>query len=223
MQRRLRLAQRETERWREATVDAAQLAPAERLAWYRASLTLVAMLVDRFRAEDYPFGPWDIVEDAFEGYSAVPWVETGIDAEVYIRDAIELVVWRVDANTYSFYEGIPAHLGELVESLLTDMLVDVRRHGPADQELLLLDQWATFAAAHDRNEDLVPLAYAIGSRNVYATQFLAEVADHVGSDLGLQVFAASNRPGPEQDRVLSACVSMYDREPPRLRLPVRRI
>jgi hypothetical protein len=37
------------------------------------------------------------------------------------------------------------------------------------------------------------------------------------------VFAASNRPGPQKDRVLSACVSMFDREPPRLRVPVRSI
>lgn len=223
VQRRLALARREEERWQEAAAVAAGLPPPERLAWYRASLTLVAVLLDRFRPDDYPYGPWGFVEGAFEGYCAVPWVETGIDAEVYVRDAIELVVWRIDANTYSLYAGIPMDLGEVVESILTEMLAEVRRHGLGNQEVKLLDEWATFAAAHDRYDDLVPLAYALGSRKVFLTQFLAEVAEHADSDLSLQVFAASNRPGPEQDRVVSACVSMFSREPPRLRAPIRAI
>jgi hypothetical protein len=223
VQRRLALARGETQRWREAAAVASQLPPAELLAWYRASQTLVAVLLDRFRADDHPSGPWDIEEEVFEGYYAVPWVETGIEPEVYIRDAIELVVWCVHANTSSFYEGIPKQHGTLVESLLTEILAEVRRHGMVDKELLVLDEWATFAAAHDRCDEWVPLAHAIGSSDVFATQFLAEVAEHVDADLALQVFAASNRPGPQQDRVIDACVSMFNRAPPPLRLPVRSI
>jgi hypothetical protein len=212
------------DRWELLTRVAAELHPPERLALHRAALTLVSELEERFPWIEYPHGPIVLLEHAFNSYFRVPWIETGIDAEVYIRDAIDLLLWRDDArqaDSFAFLEGTPAEHGALIERVLADLLAELRRRGLADAKQRLLNLWASFVVAHQRYEDFVPLARAIGSSDLITTMFLVEVAadlsggdQHSRDQLMLRIFSAADQPGEWQDSLRDRCWRDLGCDPP---------
>lgn len=207
-------------RWRRLRDRAAHLDAARRLALHRAALTVIGELDEQYPWDQYSsHSPGGLFEEAFAEYFSVPWMESGIDLDTYVRDAVELVVWRDYGLVFGrphLFDAIPRDQGDRVAALLGSIRKELRARRYRVQERDLLRLWASFVVTHERFDDFVPLAREIGSdRCIPSVQMLAEVAlGEEREELALAVFGAANQPGKGQAFLISECRRLLGRHPP---------
>ena len=181
--------------------------PAQQLALHRAVLTT---LLDAIEHADDSCGTLaDLFSDAFTAYVGVPWEDTGIKPEAYVRDVIEFGVWEdygLTDDLETFFEELPRRYGSLADEVLAGLVPELRRFGFDYQHERVLALRAALLVAHRRYDQYVELAATVGSSAWKPIVSMAERAQKAGKrDLALAVFRAADVPGWHRDYLRDEC------------------
>ncbi len=104
---------------------------------------------------------------------------------------------------------------DLVEALLWSLAAELRGHRLGYQAEVAMALVAYLHAATGRLDRLVAAAERLGSDQWMPIVALAKTALAAGRrDLALEVFAAANRPGLQQDYLASRCLELTGQPPP---------
>jgi hypothetical protein len=143
-------------------------------------------------------------------YLDLDWRAGGVDADSYWRDLCDFLVLDDYALVYEVETDVFAHVGaadvDLVEAVLLGLADEYRAHhlDYTSGEALQLLAWLHVAGRHwDR---YVETARRLGSRHWKPIVAMAESALRVRNHaLAVDVFAAANRAGPQQDHLRRRC------------------
>jgi hypothetical protein len=195
--------------------------PARRLALWRGLLTAGIEALAEVRDSDGELAGF--LGESLATYARLPWQRSGIDPQVYFTDLCELCVWENHGLLYQRetapFASLASEDRDLVEALLWSLAAELRGHRlgyPAEVAVALV---AYLQAATGRLDRLVATAERLGSDQWMPVVALAQTALAAGRrDLALEVFAAANRPGLQQDYLASRCLELTGQPPPRRHL-----
>jgi hypothetical protein len=195
--------------------------PARRLALWRGLLSAGIEALGEVRDSDGELAGF--LGESLATYARLPWQPSGIDAQVYFTDLCELCVWENHGLLYQRETAPFASVGvehrDLVEALLWSLAAELQGHRlgyPAEVAMALV---AYLQAATGRLDRLVVTAERLGSEQWMPIVALAQTALAAGRcDLALEVFAAVNRPGLQQDYLAARCLELTGQPPPRRHL-----
>jgi hypothetical protein len=178
--------------------------PAERLALYRAFLTVHLEVMEC--ADDSCGVLGDTYKEHLSKYWEIDVAATGIAPEVYFRDFLELATWEdyglID-DMEAFFAGVGPEQVALIESILREIIAELRSHR--------LDYQVEKAMRH------------LGALYVAQRQYDAFVAAWKvrKRDLAVEVFAAADQPGFHQEYLRKECEKLTGGPPPPFRRKTR--
>jgi hypothetical protein len=189
---------------------------AQRLALYRAFLTVN---LDVIACSDDSYGVLgDLFREGLAGYIAIDWQATGMRPDSYLRDFLELATWEdyggID-DLGGFFAGLAPEHAPAAESILREIITELRLHHLDYQEREALTHLAALFVAHRSYDRFVGHAAEMGSRDWRPIVTMARTAWKARKrDLALEVFAAADQPGFHQDYLHSQCVEVTGRSVP---------
>jgi hypothetical protein len=194
---------------------------ARRLALWRGLLTAGIEVLGEVRDSDGELAGF--LGESLATYARLPWHRTGIDPQVYFTDLCELCVWEnhglLHQRETAPFASVAIEHRDLVEALLWSLAAELRGHRlgyPAEVAMALV---AYLQAATGRLDRLVATAERLGSDQWMPVVALARTALAAGRrDLALEVFAAANRPGHQQDYLAARCLELTGQPPHRRHL-----
>ena len=194
-----------------ARFDGPRRAVADRLALYRAFLTVGVELAER--GDDSYGNIGELRLDAFKTYLSIDWAATGSEPEHYWQDLCELLVTEVYALTYQHetlpFQHVAAGQAELIEAILL-ALADEHRAAYQDyqaDEAMELVAWLHIAGR--RYTHYTDAARRLGSDHWMPIVALAESALSARRhDLAVAVFAAADQPGRHRDHLRDRCIKL---------------
>jgi len=180
---------------------------------------LFACLAAQERADDSSGEVGMVFTSAIKRYAALDWELTGIDVEVYIRDAVEFSVWEdygQDEELEALFRNLDQKHGELALSIFDETVGELERYGLFDHQVSgALGFRSVLLIAHRRFDDFVPLATKIGSSAWRPIVTMAEAAMRaMKPDLALAVFGAANQPGMQREYLAKECVRVTGKTMP---------
>lgn len=195
--------------------------PARRLALWRGLLTAGIEALGEVRDRDGELAGF--LGGSLAAYARLPWQPTGIEAEAYFADLCELCVWEnhglLHQRETAPFASVAVEHRDLVEALLWSLAAELRGHRlgyPAEVAMALV---AYLQAATGRLDRLVATAERLGSDQWMPIVALAQTALAAERrDLALEVFAAANRPGLQQDYLAARCLELTGQPPLRRHL-----
>ena len=180
----------------------------ERVALYRAYQTALYELAER--ADDSSAALGQERTAALLTYLDLDWRAGGLDAEIYWRDLCDFLVlddyallYRVETDVFGHVDDADA---DLVEAVLLDLAEEYRacHLDSTSGEALQLLAWLHVAGG--RLDRYVDTAGRLGSQHWAPIVALAESATAARHhSLAVEVFAAADRPGPQQDYLRRRC------------------
>ena len=179
----------------------------ERVALYRAYQTALYELAER--ADDSSGALGQERTAALLTYLDLDWRAGGLDAEIYWRDLCDFLVLDDYALLYRVETDVFGHVdddADLVEAVLLDLAEEYRacHLDTTSGEALQLLAWPHVAGG--RLDRFVDTAGRLGSQHWAPIVALAESATAARHhSLAVEVFAAANRPGPQQDYLRRRC------------------
>lgn len=192
-------------------LDGPRRAEADRLALYRAFLTIGVELAER--GDDSYGNIGELRVDAFRTYLGIDWAATGMEPEHWWQDLCELLVSEVYALTYQretlAFSHVPAGQADLVEGILLGLAGEWRdayQDYQADQALELV-AWLHIAGR--RYSRYAGAARRLGSDHWMPIVALAESAATAGrKELAIEVFRAADQPGMHRDHLRDRCLEL---------------
>jgi hypothetical protein len=177
-------------------------------ALYRAYQTALYELTER--ADDSSGALGQERTAALLTYLDLDWRAGGLDAEIYWRDLCDFLVLDDYALLYRVETAVFGHVGDadvdLVEAVLLDLAEEYRacHLDTTSGEALQLLAWLHVAGG--RLDRYVDTAGRLGSQHWAPIVALAESATAARhQSLAAEVFAAADRPGPQQDYLRRRC------------------
>ena len=191
------------------SLDQPSLTSAQRLALYRAFQTAGLELADR--ADDSHGNVGQLRRDAWHTYLGIVWQTTGIQAEDYLADLCDLVVFEDYALGFREetlpWEGISADHAELIEGLLLRLFAERQSLYLDHQAEESLQQLAWFAVAGQRFSRYLDIVARLGSDNWMPIEAMAESAlQSRQRDLAIEVFRNADRPGFHREHLRQRCL-----------------
>ena len=188
---------------------------AERLALYRAALTVVVDAMER--VDDSMADMATTFTGVWDRYRAVPWEQAGAPATIYFRDLIEFTTWEdygLLDGLVAVFQGLAPDDAFVVESVLADVIPELRG-GCFDYEeekaLRIRVDFLVTLGLHDR---FVEAAAELGSRAWMPIVAMAEAAMNEGNRaLALAVFAAADQPGVQREHLRELCCRLTSELP----------
>lgn len=174
---------------------------AEQLAIYRAAMTAILVAVER--ANDSCGCLGETFSLVLDGYRAVPWKDTGIDAEVFFADLIEFATWEdyglIDA-LQGFFKAISPEERDIVFRLLDRIEAELQGHGFKFQAEELDDIRVTVLIEQRQWDLMEDRARAIGSSRWRPIMKMAAAALKKRKvPLAKAIFQAADQPGSHQE------------------------
>lgn len=204
-------------RW-EKLSKRAERSPKNALALHRAML--LACLVAQERADDSSGEIGMVFSDAIKKYAVVPWETTGIEPEVFIRDAVEFATWEdygQGDSLEAIFEKLDRKHGDLAIRIFDETVAELEKYGVFEyQAREALGFKTVLIIGHRRFDDFVPLATKLRSSAWRPIVTMAEAAMKAKKpDLALAVFGAANQPGMQQDVLAKECRRVTGKKMPK--------
>ncbi len=180
----------------------AEASLAERLALYRAFLTVV---VEKMGMVDDSCGVvGDLYQQVFEAYVQFDWTELDMELETFFQDLIELMIWEDYAGTDTgkplFLSRLTPQEVKLVETILKEQwreLEELELDYQAEEALTMLGMLYREQLMFDQ---FVPMAQAMGTREWERITKMSETSEEHGKpDLALAVYEACLSPGMHEE------------------------
>jgi hypothetical protein len=191
-----------------ADLDGPRRSLVDRLALYRAFHTAGLELADR--ANDSYGNIGQLRVEAWQTFLAIDWRATGIDPEVYWRDACELLVWERYGLDYRhetawFGSAQPADV-DRIEAVLLD-LSNGHRVVVLDYEADRAEEALADLYVATRSRDRFgAVAGRLGSRAWRPIVAMAESQLKAGNAAGaVAIFEAADQPGWHRDHLRGRC------------------
>ncbi|MBK7584482.1 MAG: hypothetical protein IPI67_30295 [Myxococcales bacterium] len=188
------------------------------VALHRAML--LACLIAQERADDSSGDIGIVFSDAIERYSALDWEQTGIDPEVFIRDAVEFSVWE-DYGQDEKLERLLVRLArkhlELVRRVLDETEHELAGHRLFEHQIgKALGFKAAVLIVQKKFDEFVQLATKLGSSEWRPIVTMAEAAMKAKKPaVALAVFGAANQPGFHQEYLAQKCIEVTGKTMPK--------
>jgi hypothetical protein len=165
----------------------------------------------------------DLFAEQRDAYFGLNWQETGIAPEIFLRDLLEFATWEdyglMDRMEAFFSSLTPAH-ARLAESILREIMDELRRHRLDYQEENVLTRLATLYATQRWYERFVEHAETLGSRAWQPILMMAKAAWRVNKrQLAGEVFGAADQPGFHQESLREECLKLTGQPPLPRKLP----
>ena len=172
----------------------------EQLAICRAGLTAILVAVER--ADDSCGSLGDTFSMILEEYSAVPWQESGIGADIYWWDLIELAAWEdygFSEDLEGCFKSISPAERDVVFGVLDRVCAELHEYGFNYQEEKVGDIRATVLIEQRQWDLMEDLARSLGSRRRKPIMKMAEAALKKRKvALASAIFQAADQPGAHQ-------------------------
>lgn len=214
------LARRLAKAWRAAAEKAGQDA-AQALALHRSMLTVCHEA--QARTNDSCGAVGEVFIAAIRAYRIVPWEETGIEPEVFLRDIIEFAAWEEYGQGEELEElfmALDPKWGDLAAQVFADTVAELEGFGLFEYHVhSARAHWSALLVGLQRFDEFVPLASRIGSSQWRPIVTMAEAAMKAEKpERALAVFGAANKPGMHREYLAKECERVTGQQVPRASL-----
>ncbi len=201
------LAKRLAKAWRSAAEKADQN-PEQSLALHRAMLAVCHAAQERTNDSCGAVG--EVFTAAIRAYRSVPWEQTGIAPEIYLRDIIEFAVWEQygqgDELEELFKAVDPKH-GDLAVRIFAGTVDELESFGLFEYQVQSARaHWTALLVGLGRFDEFVALANMIGSSQWRPIVTMAEAAMKAKKvELTMAIFGAANKRGMHRAVLAEEC------------------
>ena len=184
---------------------------ADRMAFYRAAAAVIEWAMDRVDDSGGDMGRE--FESAWKQYLGLPWKDTGIQCDTFLRDLIEFSVWEdygLVRELSDPFERLTKADAATADSIFVEVIAALRAGGFDYQEDRALGLRVEFLVARKMHDHFLKAAAEIGTRVWHPILKMAQAAMADGEqELAKEVFAAADRPGMHQNYLREQSAKMF--------------